>query len=444
MDLFTADPKAPLPEKLRPQSVKDIVGQDHLLGPMGALGMALEGGHQHSFILWGPPGVGKTTLGRLVAKSWGAEFMTLSAVTAGVKEVRACVDAARHILDRNGKSSVVFVDEIHAFNRSQQDALLPHVESGLVTLIGGTTENPSFSLNNALLSRAQVYVMKSLGPEALGALYRRALPHLAGITVSEGALSHLAELSDGDGRRFLNLLEQVGAAAAGQKLPQADEALVRSCIGETLRRFDKQGESHYDQISAFQKSIRGSSPDGALYWLARMLDAGMDPRYVARRLVVIASEDVGNADPRALQLALNAAEAYERLGSPEGDRALAQAAVYLAAAPKSNAVYLAWNEVREYVRQHGSDEVPMHLRNAPTALMAELGYHKGYRYPHDEPLAYAAGEQYLPEGVFVPGGWYRPNLRGVEARIAERLQELKCLDAQADAAASTKGNCRQG
>lgn len=427
-DLFTAAPSGPLADRLRPSRIEDVVGQRHLLDPGKPLRLALDAKRLHSFILWGPPGVGKTTLGRLAAKAMNAEFMALSAVTAGVKDIRQRVEAAQHILDHSGRATVLFVDEIHSFNKSQQDALLPHVETGLVTLIGGTTENPGFSLNNALLSRAQVYVLEALDESDLFMLYRRAQPSLDGVHVDEDALKLLIGFSDGDGRRFLNLLEQVAVAAAGSKRERVDLAFASSALSPSLRRFDRGGDAHYDQISAFHKSIRGSSPDAALYWLARMLDGGMDPLYVARRLVVIASEDIGNADPKALQLALNAAQAYERLGSPEGDRALAQAATYLAAAPKSNAVYVAWNEAQEYVRKHGSEEVPLHLRNAPVQLMKDLGFNQGYRYAHNEPNAYAAGVSYLPKGM-APVNWYRPVARGLEIRIGEKLAQLKAWDA---------------
>lgn len=430
MDLFTTAPTPPLAERLRPTRLTEVSGQRHLLGPGKPLRLAFEAKRLHSLILWGPPGVGKTTLGRLAAKEAGAEFMTLSAVTAGVKEIRAAVDAAQHILDQSGRSTVLFVDEIHAFNKTQQDALLPHVEAGLFTLIGGTTENPGFHLNNALLSRAQVYVLEPLGTTDFLELYQRAMPHLEGVTVEPEALDLLMGFCDGDGRRFLNLLEQVANAARGAKRTAVDPSFAQSALSPALKRFDKGGDAFYDQISAFHKSVRGSNPDGALYWMARMLDAGADPRYLARRMLAIASEDVGNADPRGMQVALTAVEAYERLGPAEGERALAQAAVYLALAPKSNAVYNAWNEVKAFVRQRGSDPVPLHLRNAPTELQKQLGHKEGYRYAHHEPNAYAAGQTYLPEGMPAQQ-WYRPVERGLEIKLGEKLRQLHDWDAQA-------------
>jgi len=437
-DLFSAKPIAPLAEALRPQRIAEVVGQAHLLGPGKPLQLAVQARKLHSLVFWGPPGVGKTTLGRLLAREVGSEFMTLSAVLAGAKEIRQVVDAAQHILDHQGRTSVLFLDEIHRFNKAQQDLLLPHVESGLLTLCASTTENPSFELNNALLSRAQVYVLHPLSAQELGQLYERAVPRLSGVSLTEEVLAQVVGLADGDGRRFLNLVEQLATAAQGAGRVLVDTAFSKDALGTALRRFDKSGEAHYDQTSALHKSIRGSHPDAALYWLARMLDGGADARYIARRLVVIASEDVGNADPRALQLALNAAQAYERLGAAEGERALAQAAVYLAVAPKSNAVYTAWNAARAYVRSHPSQEVPMHLRNAPTQLMKDLGYHEGYRYAHDEPHAYAAGENYLPAGMPEPG-WYQPSPRGLEIRIGEKLQSLAALDqAHREAAAAPK------
>lgn len=443
MDLFTRKPDAPLAELLRPSNISEVAGQAHLLGPGAPLRRAFEAKKLHSFVLWGPPGVGKTTIGRLAAEAVGADFFTLSAVTAGVKDIRATVDAAQFALDRKGTSSVLFVDEIHSFNKTQQDTLLPHVESGLVKLVGSTTENPSFSLNNALLSRVQVYVLNPLTLADFTALYQRALPFIEPLQLQQDALELLAAYADGDGRRFLNLLEQVSSAAQHAGHTSVDGAFAATVTSQALRQFDKRGDNAYDQISAFQKTIRGSHPDAALYWLARMLDGGMDPLFIARRLIVIASEDVGNADPSALPLALSAAQAYERLGSPEGDRALAQATVYLAAAPKSNAVYLAWNEARAFVKANGTQPVPLHLRNAPTTLMKQLGHHQGYRYAHDEPGAYAAGESYFPEGMAEPN-WYRPVNRGVESRIGPRLEQLKELDhaarAARPAASASKGN----
>lgn len=430
MDLFTTAPEAPLADRLRPQSLADVVGQEHLLAKGKPLWLAFNARKLHSFILWGPPGVGKTTLGRLAAKATNAEFMSMSAITAGVKELRACADAAQHILDRSGRSTVLFVDEIHSFNKSQQDALLPYVESGLLTLVGGTTANPGLHLNNALLSRTQVYVLKPLQETDFLALYQRALPELKGVKVDEGSLNMLMGFSDGDGRRFLNLLELVCVAAHGQGKTKVDMEFAQSVVGPALQRFDKSGDGFYDQLSAFHKSVRGSSADGALYWMARMLNSGADPLVLGRRMLAIASEDVGNADPQALQVTLNAVAAYERLGSPEGDRALAQAAVYLALAPKSNAVYQAWNEVQAFVKARGSDPVPMHLRNAPVSLLKEMGHGAGYRYAHHEPNAYAAGQTYLPAGLSAQP-WYRPVERGLEIKLSEKLRQLQAWDADA-------------
>ncbi len=429
-DLFSSTPKPPLAELLRPKRLEEVVGQAHLLGPNMPLRLAVQARKLHSLVLWGPPGVGKTTLGRLLAKEVGSEFMSMSAVLAGAKDIRQVVDSAQHILDHQGRSTVLFLDEIHRFNKAQQDLLLPHLESGLLVLCASTTENPSFELNNALLSRAAVYVLNPLSESEMLQLYDRALPHLEGVQLSPPVLAQVSALADGDGRRFLNLVEQLSCAAAAAGHPVVEAEFAKTALGPALRRFDKGGENHYDQISALHKSIRGSHPDAALYWLARMLDGGADARYIARRLVVIASEDVGNADPRALQLALNAAEAYERLGAAEGERALAQAAVYLAVAPKSNAVYKAWNAARAYVQSHPSSPVPMHLRNAPTQLMADLGYHAGYRYAHDEPDAYASGETYLPTDMQEPR-WYEPAPRGMEIKIAEKLQWLRGKDEDA-------------
>jgi putative ATPase len=431
-DLFTTRPAPPLAELLRPRTLDEVVGQAHLLGPGKPISLAFKAGKMHSFILWGPPGVGKTTLGRLAAQAANSEFIAISAVLAGVKEIRLALDTAQHNLDHRGRPTLLFVDEIHRFNKAQQDALLPHVESGQIVMGGATTENPGFEINTALLSRAQVYVLEPLSMPELRALYERALPHLGDTRVDEDALSLLSGFADGDGRKFLNLLEQVTTAARASGVSTVPLAFARSATSPSLRRFD-QGDALYDQISALQKSIRGSSPDAALYWLARMLDGGADARYIARRLVVIASEDIGNADPRALELALNAAQAYERLGSPEGDRALAQAATYLAVAPKSNAVYSAWNEVRALVRTEASHPVPLHLRNAPTELAKQLGHKRGYRYAHAEPEGYAAGETYLPDEVACPAaGWYRPVPRGLEVKIGQKLEHLRALDKAAD------------
>ncbi len=423
---------APLADRMRPRSLEEITGQDHLLGPGRPLRRALEGGQPHSMVLWGPPGSGKTTLARVVARTVDARFITLSAVLAGVKDIREAVAAARAHREAEGRGTVLFVDEVHRFNKSQQDAFLPHVEDGTVTFIGASTENPSFELNSALLSRARVYVLKALDRDAIAALVERALgdPERGlggrGFRLAPEALDLLLAAADGDARRALNLLEiAADLAADGATL---DQALVAQVVeGGGVRRFDKQGDAFYDQISALHKSVRGSSPDGALYWLARMLDGGCDPLYVARRVVRMASEDIGNADPRALAIALDAWDAQERLGSPEGELALAQAVVYLASAAKSNAVYTAFNQARELVRRSGSLEVPVHLRNAPTRLMRELGYGRAYRYAHDEPEAYAAGETYLPERI-AGTRLYEPAPRGLESKIGDKLRHLRDLD----------------
>ncbi len=424
-----AAPTAPLAERLRPQHLDEVVGQAHLLAPGRPLRVAFESGRLPSMILWGPPGVGKTTLARLLALATGAHFIVLSAVLAGVKDIREAVERAQE-LRRAGQATVVFVDEVHRFNKSQQDAFLPHVESGLFAFVGATTENPSFEVNSALLSRATVHVLKPLEEADLGLLLDRAQALLAAPPLTADARQRLVAHADGDARRLLNAYENLAAAH-----PQSvvfDEALLEATLGELLRRGDKGGDVYYDTISALHKSVRGSDPDATLYWLARLLDAGMDPRYAARRLVRMASEDIGLADPRALRLALDAAEVYERLGSPEGELALAQAAVYLAVAPKSNAVYKAWGAVRELVRADGSRPVPLHLRNAPTKLMKGLGHGAGYRYAHDEEGGYAAGERYLPEGL-PQQRFYTPVPRGLEQRIADKLAELRARDAAAAA-----------
>ena len=423
----------PLAERLRPSTLQDVIGQEHLLGPGKPLRVAFESGQPHSMILWGPPGVGKTTLARLMAASFNAEFIALSAVLSGIKDIREAVERALVIKANSGRRTILFVDEVHRFNKSQQDAFLPHVESGLFTFIGATTENPSFEVNGALLSRASVYVLKSLADTDLALLIARAAAQeLGGLRFTPEAQAMLVASADGDGRRLLNNLELVARAAAAREQGEVDADLLAASLGEALRRFDKGGDAFYDQISALHKSVRGSNPDAALYWLVRMFDGGADPRYLARRLIRMASEDIGLADPRALRLALDASEVYERLGSPEGELALAEAVVYLACAAKSNAVYNAYNAVRAFVANDKSRGVPEHLRNAPTRLMKELGYGKLYRYAHDEPDAYAAGETYLPDGMAAPR-WYVPTPRGLEGKIGDKLAWLQSLDQAARA-----------
>jgi putative ATPase len=413
-DLFsqtTVDPAAPLAEQLRPQTPDDVIGQQHLLGAGKPLRLAFESGQPHSMILWGPPGVGKTTLARMMATQFQCEFIALSAVFSGIKEVREAV-AQAEMWRGQGRRTILFVDEIHRFNKAQQDGFLPFVESGLLTFIGATTENPSFELNSALLSRASVYVLKSLDEAEMGQLFDRACAQaLADLSFEAAARERLIGLADGDARRLLNLLEQVRTAARTAGLATV-------------------GDAFYDQISALHKSVRGSNPDAALYWLTRMLDGGADARYLARRIVRMAWEDIGLADPRAMQIANDAAETYERLGSPEGELALAQAVIYLAVAAKSNAGYMAYNAARAYVKQDGSRPVPNHLRNAPTKLMKDLGHGHAYRYAHDEPEAYAAGETYLPDGMPEPG-WYEPTPRGLEGQIGQKLAHLRELDRKA-------------
>jgi putative ATPase len=419
---------APLAERLRPRTLDEVIGQHDLLDAGKPLRVAFESGRPHSMILWGPPGVGKTTLARLMADAFDAMFLQISAVLGGIKEIREAVEQAR-VAQAQGRRSIVFVDEVHRFNKSQQDAFLPHVESGLFTFIGATTENPSFEVNSALLSRATVHVLQPIGEDDLHALLERARTVLGAVAPEPAAATRLIAYADGDARRLLNTYENV-VRMVGAQAP-IDEAVLERCLGAQLRRYDKGGEQFYDTISALHKSVRGSNPDGALYWFVRMVDGGVDARYIARRLIRMASEDIGLADPRALRLCLDASETYERLGSPEGELALANAVVYLAVAPKSNAVYTAYKAARAFVQQDGTRPVPLHLRNAPTRLMKSLDYGRDYRYAHDEADGYAAGEHYFPEALDPPPRFYEPVPRGLEIKIADKLARLRELDEQA-------------
>lgn len=430
--LFTSkQPQAPLAERLRPKTLDEVVGQSHLLGESKPLRLAFQSGKLPSMILWGPPGVGKTTLARLIANTADADFIPISAVLSGIKDIREAVERAELTLQHHGRKTILFVDEVHRFNKGQQDAFLPFVESGLITFIGATTENPSFEVNSALLSRSQVFVLNALSESELGLLLNRAQQLVAtNIVMSDDVREQVLAYADGDARRLLNFVESLFNAAEGANVNDIDEAFLQTTMASKLRRFDKGGEAFYDQISALHKSVRGSNPDAALYWFLRMLDGGADPLYLGRRIVRMAIEDIGLADPRAQSMALEACQIFERLGSPEGELALSNAVIYLAVAPKSNASYNAYNQAKAFVGQDSSRPVPLHLRNAPTKLMKSLDYGKEYRYAHHEPEAYAAGVDYFPDD-FPPQQFYIPTPRGLEGKITEKLAHLRTLDKQA-------------
>lgn len=431
-DLFTpSHPRPPLAEQLRPKVLSDIVGQPHLLGAGKPLRLAIESGKPHSMILWGPPGTGKTSLAQIMSDAFNAEFISVSAVLSGIKDIRTAIEKAELTLQQTGRHTILFVDEVHRFNKSQQDAFLPHVEQGLITFIGATTENPSFEVNSALLSRAQVYSLTPLSDTDLSRILDRAqsISHHAQC-FSDDARELIVTYADGDARRLLNLFEQLILAAESGNIIEIEAGFVQSTLSRNSRRFDKGRDAFYDQISALHKSIRGSSPDAALYWLCRMLDSGTDPSYIGRRLIRMAVEDIGIADPRALQMALDACDTYERLGSPEGELALVQAALYLSCAPKSNAAYMAYKKARSFIAQDKSRPVPIHLRNAPTQLMQKMGFGRNYRYAHDYPEAYVAGENYFPDDLPAVN-FYQPTENGLEAKIKEKLKYLRDLDKKA-------------